>query len=314
MGTTLHVEVQAHSRDAAMVAAQAATGALAEVLGRLSTSSADSELAALNRLPVGSSMRLSGPLLEDLRKVRRWSQATGGAFDPGGGALLDLYRVGVQGRWPSDAEVWSVLPQCGISQLHVVYDRAERRAARFCIDAEGFAKGAGLDAAAAALLAEGATRAVLDLGGQILCVAAPGNADPEPRDVAVAAPNDDMRAVIQVRVHSGSLATVANRQRNLLLAGRASGPILDPRTGRPARDFGSLTVWAKSAFAADCLSSGLFVMGPEAALRWAEQQDGIEVLVLETPRGTGAQAIIIARMTSGLRDHVAALVPGVRFE
>ncbi|HYV41467.1 MAG TPA: FAD:protein FMN transferase, partial [Thermoanaerobaculia bacterium] len=52
----------------------------------------------------------------------------------------------------------------------------------------------------------------------------------------------------------------------IFVAGRRIGHLLDPRTGHPAPDFGSVTVVAPSAFAADILSTAFFVLGPEKGL------------------------------------------------
>lgn len=311
MGTSLQIQVTAPTRMLALQASEAGLRAIEVVDARLSTWREDSELSRLNRALVGSSITLSGALLRDLATARRWSRATGGAFDPGIGALVDLYGLRTGGTWPSDQDVWACLPHCGMQELHVIRTRASRRMARFRIEEGGFGKGVGLDAAGRAVLAAGATAVTFDFGGQVLSVGeGPGGdhdlADPRARD----------RAVVRVHLRHGSFATTANSERRLQAAGRDFGHILDPRTGRPAKDFGSVTVFADSAFAADCLSTALFVMGPVAALVWAEQQDGIEALVLETTVAemTGSEHAptqLTARMTSGLRDQVTALVPDI---
>jgi thiamine biosynthesis lipoprotein ApbE len=41
-----------------------------------------------------------------------------------------------------------------------------------------------------------------------------------------------------------------------------------------------VTVVARDALVADVLSTGLLVMGPEAAFRWAEDREDVGVLVL----------------------------------
>ena len=307
MGTSLRLEVTAATRSQALQASEAALQAVVEVDTRLSTWRDDSELAQLNGALVGKYVTLSGALLRDLATARRFSRATGGAFDPGVGALVDLYGLRDGGRWPSDQAVWACLPHCGIQQLHVIRASASRRMKRLRIEEGGFGKGAGLDAAGRAVLAAGAAAATFDFGGQVLHVgrhASPNNhdiADPRARD----------RAVMRLRIGNGSIATTANSERRLFASGHDFGHILDPRTGRPAPDFGSVTVFAESAFAADCLSTALFVMGPDAALSWAEQQDSVEALVLETSSGPKAATALTARMTPGLRDRVTALVPDI---
>ena len=309
MGTSLHMQVTATTRAEALQASEAGLQALQAVEARLSTWRDDSELSQLNRLRVGSYMDLSGELLEDLRKARRWQRATGGAFDPAVGALVDLYALRDGGRWPTDQEVWACLPHCGLDQLQVVYRNAGRRSARLRLEEGGFGKGAGLDAAAKAILAASAAAVTIDFGGQILRVGehqAAGSFD-------VADPNQRDRGVVRVQLDSGSLATTANSERRIRVGAEDLGHILDPRSGRPAKDIGSITVWARDAFAADCLSTGLFVMGPDAALAWAEKQEGIEVLALVSRRDASNQQLT-ARMTSGMRTRVTALVPDITIQ
>jgi thiamine biosynthesis lipoprotein ApbE len=74
-------------------------------------------------------------------------------------------------------------------------------------------------------------------------------------------------------------------------------------------DFGSLAVWTADATAADCLSTGLYVLGPERALDWAAAHPGVEVIVLEI---TGASVRV--RASPGWRGRLEPLVPGLEPE
>jgi thiamine biosynthesis lipoprotein len=164
-------------------------------------------------------------------------------------------------------------------------DRLVRSTDRFLFEEGGFGKGVGLDDAMAALGSTGATGAVLDFGGQ---VAVWGDAA---SDIAIADPRRRKRAVIRLLVSRGSVATTGNSERGIVVGGRRLGHILDPRTGRPRADFGSLTVWAESAAVADCLSTGLYVLGPDAALCWAADREDVAVVaVRRSSRGLEALA------------------------
>ncbi len=156
------------------------------------------------------------------------------------------------------------LPGARAAMVELQGRRAVRRYAATRLEEGAWGKGAGLDAALAALRATPrVTAAWLDLGGQAAVL---GDAD---WTATVADPADRQRAVVAIDLAGGSLSTSGNGERGLVVEGRRIGHLLDPRTGRPAADFGSLTVWAPSGLRADCLSTGLYVMGPDAALAWA---------------------------------------------
>ncbi|MCZ6597814.1 MAG: FAD:protein FMN transferase [Planctomycetota bacterium] len=306
MGTLLSIEVEAPTREAALLASEAAVRALEAVEARLSTWRDDSELARLNRTPAGEAFPLSPALRADLAIVGAWWRATGGAFDPGVGALVEAWGLRTGGRRPGADELRAARAGSGFQLLELGEHTAVRRHERLAIEEGGFGKGIGLDAAIAALRDAGATRATLDLGGQVVFLA-----DGDAVVWAVAHPRDRSLPAVEVEIDRGSLATSGNSERGILVAGEPRSHILDPRTGSPAPDFGSLTVWAPDATTADCLSTGLYVLGPMAALAFAEDHDGIEVLVLETTAGE-----LVARATSGLRDRIHPAIPGleIRFE
>ena len=73
-----------------------------------------------------------------------------------------------------------------------------------------------------------------------------------------------------------------------------------------AADFGSVTVLAQDALTADALSTGLFVLGPEAGLELDERLKGVEAIFIEatTPERR-------VRVSEGLRHRTRLLSSGV---
>jgi thiamine biosynthesis lipoprotein len=102
------------------------------------------------------------------------------------------------------------------------------------------------------------------------------------------------------------VATSGSSERGIVVDGERLGHILDPRTGRPSGDFGSVTVWAPDAFTADCLSTALYVMGPDAALAWAATHPGQSVVVVRQEDGT-----LTATATPDLRDRLVTVAEEV---
>ena len=104
------------------------------------------------------------------------------------------------------------------------------------------------------------------------------------------------------------MATSANTVQAKPNPGGNIGHLLDPRSGMPAADFGSMTVISRTALDADALSTALFVMGPDVGLAFAEAQPDLEALVLRR-----APAGIQISYTSGLKGRIH-LVPGSPME
>ncbi|MFZ5786592.1 MAG: FAD:protein FMN transferase [Acidobacteriota bacterium] len=276
MGTLLTVTVGATTRQEALEATERAIRAVERTEARLSTWRSDSELAELNRAPVGAEMEISPELAADLGAAVGWSEATGGAFDPGIGALVAAWGLRGAGRLPDPAELAVALAGSGREKLEIAGRRVRRRHAGLVVEEGGFGKGVALDEA---LREAGRTRMALDFGGQFAVSSGPGVT------VVIADPATRSEAVASLTIASGSIATSGNGERGLIVDGRSIGHIIDPRTGAPAPEFGSVTVWARSATAADCLSTGLYVMGPEGALRWAAAHPEIGVVVVEKVGG-----------------------------
>lgn len=294
MGTTLMISVEAGDRPAALHASEKAFEALQAAESRLSTWREDTELARLNEAAVDVPVRLSSQLARELVGVQRWWEATGGAFDPGIGKLSEIWGLRSGGKQPDRELLYRAIGLPGLEALGIEGPTAVRRHPGLIIDEGGFGKGAGLDDAVRSLRDTDATAAMINLGGQVALFGAGRSVR-----LDIADPSDRQRAALTLTIDRGALATSGNSERGLVIGRKAYSHILDPRDGMPVPDFGSLTVWAEDALAADCLSTGLYVLGPEGALEWAANRDGIEVLVLEYS-GDGLKA----RATGGLRGRI----------
>lgn len=301
MGTSLVVEVEAAERSAALRASERAVLAIEAAERRLSTWTDAGELARLNAAPPGARFDLSPELARELARARELHDLTGGAFDPSVGGLVRAWDLRGAGRVPSPAELEAARLPEGLAALELGLDErgpfARRARGELVLEEGAFGKGAGLDDALAALRAAGAQAAYLDLGGQIAVLG-------RPRRVAVAHPGERERALFAFELAAGSVATSGNSERAATASGERIGHLLDPRTGRPAANFGSVTVTAPDGFTADALSTACFVLGPERALALGASLPDVEVLVLEL---VGAE--VRATATPALARRLEPLEP-----
>jgi thiamine biosynthesis lipoprotein len=313
MGTTLDVAVVAGGREAALGASE---GAIAEIrrVEDLLTTWRDSPLARLNRAEAGSETPLAAELCAVLSQVLPWAERTGHAFDPTVAPLVRAWGLRGAGRIPSRRELFAARASTGAGSFRVDPERcsAVRLRSGAGIDEGAWGKGYALDRAADRLAAAGAGGWLIDLGGQAL--ARGRDASGRPWTIAIAHPRDRERPVVSLALHDASASTSGNSERGRTVGGRRIGHELDPRTGEPAPDFGSVTVVAASGLTADILSTAFFVLGPERGLALSERlrREGVgqEVLFL-VDRGQHLEAVASPGLSKLVLSADPAIVGGL---
>jgi thiamine biosynthesis lipoprotein len=272
MGTALSLTVSAPTRDAALGASEAAVRAVEAAERLLSTWRDDTPLARLNAAVPRVATSVSPELFALLKRVFEWEKATGGAFNPAVGPLVKVWGLRTGGRIP-DATALARARDASRPNLFTFEEsslRVTRRTRAAGIDEGAWGKGWALDRAATAMREAGAVSGLLDLGGQILAFG-------EEACVDVADPLERGRTVARLRLAEASASTSGNSERSVAVNGRRIGHLLDPRTGEPARDFGSVTVVATDGLTADVLSTAFFVLGPEEGMALSQRlrADGV---------------------------------------
>lgn len=311
MGTTLRVEVEVTGdRAEALAVAESMIREVESTEARLSTWRDTSELARLNRAPVGE--WIDSAAADDLAAAARCARETGFAFHPAIGRLVAAWGLRNGGRVPTESELDVARRGFETLGFEVEGDRTRvRRTADVVLEEGAFGKGAGLDSALDILEMHPGERKTgfvrLDLGGQLAWANAA-----TPVRVALADPRERSRPVLELTFDArrASLASSGNSEKRLTPDGRPVGHLIDPRTGTPGRDFGSVAVVAEGGLRADCLSTALYVMGPDVGLRWlATRAESVEAVFLVVD---GAR--LRARMTPRLERLARPLVEGLRIE
>ena len=299
MGTSLHVAVSGRDREAALAASESAIAEVRRVENLLTTWRDDSPLARLNASPAGIAVPLEREMFTILSDVFAWSATTRRAFDPTVLPLVRAWDLRGEARIPSPEELATALAASGADRFR--FDSTRTTATRLDpsagIDDGAWGKGYALDCAAGRLELAGEKSALLDLGGQVL--ARGKNADGKDWTIAIAHPRDRRRPVVVLSVPNLSASTSGNSERRREVSGRRIGHLLDPRTGAPACDFGSVTVLAPSALVADVLSTSFFVLGPK---------DGLALSAKLRREGTTNEVLFLVDNGDGL---LAIASPGI---
>ena len=308
MGTTLDLVVRMKYREQALEASEAALAEVRRVETLLTTWKPGGELERVNSAPTGKAVAVS-PELSDLLAIDfRWVTRTSGAFDLTVAPLMRAWDLRGKGRIPTAAELAAARAATGIERfrLDAAAHTVARRVRDAGIDEGAWGKGYGLERAGRVLRKAGVESALLDLGGQVLAVGT--DTAEKPWRVPVAHPRERGRAVAELGLVNLSASTSGDSERFREVDGRRIGHILDPRTGEPAPDFGSVTVVAPSALVADILSTAFFVLGPEKGLALSERlrKEGVENETLFLVVGEGG---LDALASSGMSTLILSADP-----
>lgn len=290
MGTYYRVRVVAEAGDREVI-----RGLVEERLDAvdraMSTYRDDSEISRFNQLAAGESLVFSEETWAVLALAWRVREASGGAFDPTVGPLVDAWGFGAPGR---DAEPTPVADdrlaemRGAIGAIELLSQ--ERRVLKLedgaALDLSAIAKGWAVDRVSEALTDANYTNHLVEVGGEIRTSGLSPAGDPwriaierppTSFDQAVPEPPNATRPLGLQQVlefTDGSLATSGDYRNYWERDGVRYSHTIDPRTGRPVEHaLASASVFHESCAVADAYATALMVLGPEEGLRWANQND-----------------------------------------
>ena len=202
MGTRARVATVATTRRDGLALLDRVVRILEATERELSTWRDSSLLSELNRQPVATPWRGPDEVCDLFDELRHWHHATGGAFDPMLGSLIEVWGLRGGGRLASPAEVQLASARAGFRRLAVRSNPcAITRLADVMVDAGAFGKGVALDRVASQL-ADDAW--MVDLGGQI---AVSGRSGLSPWPVGVADPLRRDVSALTIALELGSART-----------------------------------------------------------------------------------------------------------
>ena len=251
---------------------------LDQVVAQMSHWEPWSDLGRFNRAPAGTWHTLPPEFARVIAFALDVSAASGGAYDPCAGALVNLWGFG-PGRRFDQAGFQAPHPDAIAAVLQgkhaVQFDAASRtlfQPGGVQLDLSSVAKGFAVDQLARCLRMQGVQHYLVEVGGELRGSGV--KPDGQPWWVALEGVPDAMDAGATVAaLHGLALATSGDYRRYFSYgAGRASHT-LDPRSGYPiTNDVASVTVLHPTCMAADALSTALTVLGEVDGLAFAEQR------------------------------------------
>jgi FAD:protein FMN transferase len=260
-----------------------------------------SDVLRINAAAGGAPVHVSRDTLEVVRAAQETSELTAGKFDITFGALADIWRFDhdQDNRVPTEAEIAARLPLVDFHAVHVDEEAGTIAIARSGVRMHlgGIGKGFAVDRGIAMLRARGFADFLIQSGGDLYAAGQPGE---RPWKLGIndprGAPNDSF-ATLELR--DRTFSTSGDYERSFVRDGIRYHHLLDPDLGRPARGCRSVTIVAPTATHADGLSTGVFILGPEAGMALVERLPDIEAVIV-----TGDNRVLIS---SGLQGKVSVL-------
>lgn len=250
--------------------------ALNRLVAQMSPWEPHSDITRFNQAPAGAWMDLPRAFQHVMERALYWAKASGGAFDPTAGALVDLWGFGPPGPVagpPNEVAIAKALRAGGWDRL-AMEERRLFQPGGLRLDLSGIAKGFGVDEAGRVLFQLGLANYLVEIGGELRGEGVkPGG---QPWWVEIAAPPRMALpgGPLTIALHGLAIATSGDYRRFLKHGGRRYGHTLDPRLGRPIENgLRSVSVVHEACVEADALSTVLGVLGPAEGLAFAERHD-----------------------------------------
>jgi thiamine biosynthesis lipoprotein len=301
MGTTWQVRWGAHTATVEAVR-QAVQQELDLVVGQMSTWLSSSDLVRFNEAPAGSGHTLPEAFSEVLQAALWLAEASGGAFNPAAGALVNLWGFGPAPRYtdpgfltPRDDAIQQALERSDWTALSWNAQRREAwQPGRTLLDLSAIAKGYAVDRVTRRLGAMGIAHSLVEIGGELRGQGV--NLGGQPWWVELESPpaagGRGTMPITRVALHGLSVATSGDYRR-AYVHGRVLYPhTIDPRNGHAvAHGLASVSVLHTEAMWADAWSTALTVLGMEQGMALATSHGVAALFVQREPDGGLSEAL-----------------------
>jgi len=327
MGTQYRVTIARPSGGIDIEALQREIDAeLRRINAQMSTYLPDSEISTFNSQNDVDWFEVSPEFASVVKRARRFSEETAGAFDVTVGPLVNRWNFGPHQaslEMPSDAEVATLAQSVGFRLIEVREEPPALRKQRpdVQIDLSAIAKGFAVDRITQLLESRGLKNCLAEIGGEIRARGTKANR--AAWTVGIEKPIANARVMQRVvPLRDVALATSGDYRNFIEIDGRRYSHMIDPRTGYPVdHRLASASVIADNCLSADAWATALMVLGPEHGYELAKRQ-GIPALLIErTEIGFAQRAtpefesiVTAAQITeSGITDSEASQAMSVFF-
>ena len=256
---------------------------LCEIDNKMSVFKEDSEISKINKYAGDQARIVSKDTYYVIEKAIKYCSLSKGAFDITIRPIVGLWGIGKEGaKVPNINEIKEKLR--AVNYKDIVIDKKNNsiflKNEKQEIDVGGIAKGFAADEVRNIMLKNKIKSALINLGGNIFAIGTKG--DGTEWIVGIQNPLKTRgEFVLTINVINKSVVTSGSYERYFESGGKRFHHIINPSTGYPSEsDIMSATIISDNSIDGDGLSTGVYIMGVQKAMKLIEEIKGIDAIFI----------------------------------
>ena len=207
-----------------------------------------------------------------VKEALSYAEKTNGLADPTIGNLSDLWDISPSFVCPSDNDINNALTTVNYKKVHVdcTKDTISKDSPDIALDLGFIAKGYIADSLKSYLINEGIRSAIINLGGNILCI----GQKPDGNDFKIGIKNPQNpngNPLTSISINNKSVVSSGDYERFTIIDGHKYHHIISTKNGYPVdNDLSEVTIINDSSCEGDALSTICFILGYKEAQTFLE--------------------------------------------
>ncbi|UAM98668.1 FAD:protein FMN transferase [Polaribacter litorisediminis] len=282
MGSSFDITVVAKDADEANIAIDMAITEITRIEKLISSWDKNSQTSTINRNAGMKPVQVDKELFQLIQRAIKISKLTNGAFDISYASMDKVWFFdGSMTKMPSEEVIKKSVEKVGYQNIilneedHSVFLKLKGMKIGFGAIGKGYAA----DKAKALLQEKGVVSGIINASGDLNT----WGTQPNGKDwlVAIINPLNKAKVFSWMPVKNSAVVTSGNYEKYVKFNNTLYTHIIDPRTGYPAKEILSATIFTKTAELADALATSIFVMGVHTGLDFINQLNGVECIIID---------------------------------
>jgi thiamine biosynthesis lipoprotein len=283
MGNRFEITVAATTEEEATLHIDAAVNEISRIETLLTTFNEASETALINQQAGISPVKVSLETFELIKRSKRISDLTQGAFDISYGSIdKKLWNFDQQMTSLPDAATAKKMVRL-INYRNIILN--EKNTTVFLkekgmrIGFGGIGKGYAAERAKAVLKERGVNSGIVNASGDLTVWGHQPNG--QKWTIGIADPERNDLPFSYLEITDTAIATSGNYEKYVLIDGKKYSHTIDPKTGLPVRGIKSATIICANAEIADAMATPVIIMGINVALDMVNQVQGMSCILID---------------------------------